>query len=154
MALNPALILLIAFTTWLCLRTVFRIYLHPLRKIPGPRLAPITSNYGAYYDLFGSTSYTRHILELHDKYGPVVRIFPDWVHIADMRTYDEVFKNNTTFQPPGCSTLQDYIPRRQPFLLTRKRSSTETTKHVLTIFLANVCSSTRVHARKALAQVL
>jgi hypothetical protein len=58
----------------------YSIFLHPLRKVPGPFLAQIT-------ELWRSTRYfqgTWHndILTLHRHYGPVVRIAPNEVSVV------------------------------------------------------------------------
>ncbi|KAF2963896.1 hypothetical protein GQX73_g9664 [Xylaria multiplex] len=59
---------------------LYRLYFHPLRKVPGPFLARIT-------ELWRSTHYFRgtwfiDIVELHRKYGPVVRISPNEVSVV------------------------------------------------------------------------
>lgn len=93
-------ILVSAICAWCILRSIYRLYFHPLARIPGPRWAAITSMYGAYYDIPEKTSYTRKIMKLHDEYGPVVRIMPNHVHILDMKSYDEVFRTNSKFYRP------------------------------------------------------
>lgn len=90
----------VGICAWLGLRSIYRLYFHPLASIPGPKWAALTSMYGAYYDLPIETSYTRKIIELHDQYGPVVRILPNQVHVLDMKSYDEVFKTNSKFRRP------------------------------------------------------
>lgn len=47
----------------------YRLYLHPLAKFPGPRLAAITRYYEAYYDVVKNGQYTFRIAEIHQKYG-------------------------------------------------------------------------------------
>lgn len=46
-----------------------RLYLHPLAKFPGPKLAAITRYYEAYYDIVQNGQYTFRIAEMHKKYG-------------------------------------------------------------------------------------
>ncbi|PYI33457.1 putative benzoate 4-monooxygenase cytochrome P450 [Aspergillus indologenus CBS 114.80] len=74
-----------------------RLYLHPLAHIPGPPLAKVTYLFEWYYDLVLSGQFTFHLKSLHDKYGPVIRINPNEVHIHDPDFYDEV--NNQTNSP-------------------------------------------------------
>ena len=51
-------------------RIVYRLTLHPLATFPGPKLAAVTSMYGAFYDLsFTSSSYVKELPALHAKYG-------------------------------------------------------------------------------------
>lgn len=47
----------------------YRIFLHPLARFPGPKLAAITRYYEAYYDIVKNGQYTFKIVELHRKYG-------------------------------------------------------------------------------------
>ncbi|KAL1858113.1 hypothetical protein Daus18300_010114 [Diaporthe australafricana] len=62
---------------------VYRLYLHPLSRIPGPRLAAISNCWLAYHVRNG------HMLQLgktlHTKYGPAVRIGPNevWFNTKD-----------------------------------------------------------------------
>ncbi|MAD84548.1 MAG: hypothetical protein CL912_16440 [Deltaproteobacteria bacterium] len=73
-------ILLISLCSLLCL-IVYRIAFHPLRNIPGPFLAKLTGHWrndrtwrGTWHD---------DILQLHERYGRVVRIAPNEVSVVD-----------------------------------------------------------------------
>lgn len=59
---------------------IYRLYLSPLAKIPGPKLAALTTWYNAYHDMFRRGQYVWVVEEMHRKYGPIVRIRPDVVH--------------------------------------------------------------------------
>lgn len=48
---------------------VYRLYLHPLAKFPGPRIAAVTSWYEGYYEIVKNGQYSRKISKLHDEYG-------------------------------------------------------------------------------------
>ncbi|CAL5868081.1 uncharacterized protein PFLUO_LOCUS2304 [Penicillium psychrofluorescens] len=69
----------------------YRVYFHPLAHIPGPPLAKITYLYEWYYDLYRSGQFTFQLRAQHRKYGPVIRINPDEVHIDDPDFFDQVF---------------------------------------------------------------
>ena len=48
---------------------VYRLYLHPLAKFPGPRLAAATSWYEVYYDVYLSGKFRNKIKDMHSQYG-------------------------------------------------------------------------------------
>jgi len=50
---------------------VYRVFLHPLAKIPGPWYYPITALFHMRHRIKGD--WDRHLKTLHDKYGPLVR---------------------------------------------------------------------------------
>lgn len=88
----------------------YRLFLHPLAKFPGPRLAAITRYYEAYYDVIQNGQYTFKIAELHKKYGkfqliilqsrnihlickgPTIRISPHELHIIDPTFFEKLYR--------------------------------------------------------------
>ncbi|KAM0802103.1 cytochrome P450 [Usnea florida] len=95
----PAIwILLLGLIAFLPCRAVYRLTLHPLARFPGPRLAAVTSLYGASFDLRKNSCYVKIIADLHDKYGPIVRIYPNQLHINDIDAYNQVYKVGTKFR--------------------------------------------------------
>ncbi|KAJ8124653.1 hypothetical protein O1611_g8987 [Lasiodiplodia mahajangana] len=82
----------------------YRLYLHPLSGIPGPKLAgkvilnphsvelsSITYWPEVYYDVIQGGKFFLAIDEMHRKYGPIIRINPDEVHFDDPDIIDTVF---------------------------------------------------------------
>ncbi|KKY29405.1 putative trichodiene oxygenase [Diaporthe ampelina] len=65
--------------------------LHPLSPIPGPKLAAASYLPEFYYDVICVGKYTTKIREMHEKYGPLVRINPDEVHCSDPGFSDEIY---------------------------------------------------------------
>lgn len=53
----------------------YNVFFHPLRSFPGPLLARASRLYYSYYRSTGQLEWKT--LELHQKYGSVVRIAPD-----------------------------------------------------------------------------
>ncbi|KLJ09026.1 hypothetical protein EMPG_15547 [Blastomyces silverae] len=72
----------------------YRRFFHPLAHIPGPPLAGVTYLYEWYYDLYLGGQFTFNLKGLHKKYGPVVRINPDDVHIDDPDYFGEVYNQS------------------------------------------------------------
>lgn len=58
-----------AFILYRLSLVVYRCYLHPLARFPGPRLAAVTSLYEAYHEIVLNGQYSKKISELHDRYG-------------------------------------------------------------------------------------
>ncbi|RFU79370.1 cytochrome p450 [Trichoderma arundinaceum] len=54
---------------------VYNLFFHPLRKFPGPKLWAI--HYGFYARLELSGQGHRRMLQMHQKYGPVIRVSPN-----------------------------------------------------------------------------
>ncbi|KAL4968152.1 cytochrome P450 [Aspergillus stella-maris] len=72
---------------------IYRLYFHPLRHFPGPKLAAATFWYEVYYDWFKGpypgTSW--NIDKLHEQYGPIIRKTPDELNIQDPDYLDTFF---------------------------------------------------------------
>lgn len=68
-----------------------RLYLSPISHIPGPKLAALTWSYEFYYDVLLGGQYTFKILDLHKQYGPIIRINPVEVHVADKTFFHTLY---------------------------------------------------------------
>ncbi|KAK4069632.1 hypothetical protein Purlil1_13680 [Purpureocillium lilacinum] len=71
-----------------CFRNV---YLHPLSRFPGPRLAAMGSLYEFWFDVIRDGQYLWQIEKMHDKYGPVIRINSTELHIRDSEYYNSIY---------------------------------------------------------------
>lgn len=72
---------------------VYRRFFHPLAKIPGPFLPAVTKLYQSFYN----GRYYLQIEKLHEKYGPIVRITPDEVHLSSAEDYDKIYYMGTRY---------------------------------------------------------
>ena len=57
------------FTLYLAGLAVYRLYLSPIAKFPGPKLAALSRWYEFYYDVVLRGQFSNHITELHKIYG-------------------------------------------------------------------------------------
>ncbi|TQS33008.1 hypothetical protein Golomagni_06663, partial [Golovinomyces magnicellulatus] len=73
---------------------IYRLYLHPLAKFPGPKLAALTRLYEFYYQGILITDFPAEIQRMHEKYGPVVRISPEELSINDSKFNIEYFMHD------------------------------------------------------------
>ncbi|KAI3616665.1 cytochrome [Moniliophthora roreri] len=75
----------------------YRLFLHPLRKFPGPKLAALTTFYRAYHDVVKDGKFVYHLQDLHKVYGPVVRVGPDTLHFSTVDAYHDIYTRGSTF---------------------------------------------------------
>ncbi|KAF4470804.1 cytochrome P450 [Fusarium albosuccineum] len=69
-------------------RIVYRLFFHPLRKYPGPRLYAASSLPKLYKVSTGNVH--RMQQRLHDLYGPVVRIGPDQLSYIEAKAWKDI----------------------------------------------------------------
>jgi hypothetical protein len=58
-----------AFVTYHLAKSIYRLYFHPLSKIPGPKLAAITSAYEFYFNVVKRGMFIWEMQRLHEIYG-------------------------------------------------------------------------------------
>ncbi|PQE23100.1 cytochrome P450 3A17 protein [Rutstroemia sp. NJR-2017a WRK4] len=90
-------VLALLFIAALCYRVglvVYRLFFHPLRAFPGPKLWAITDLPYTYTSDICGTS-THKIAEFHKKYGPAVRVGPDRLALDGIIGWPEVYARRT-----------------------------------------------------------
>lgn len=68
---------------------VYRLFFHPLARVPGPRLAAITTVWYAYQTRKGRARELTKML--HETYGPVVRVCPNQVWFDTEEAFRQVY---------------------------------------------------------------
>lgn len=92
---------------------VYNVFFHPLRKYPGPTLLSITRIPLSWIELSGDSH--RHLLKLHKKYGPIVRIAPNVLNyshpdaLMEIRGHRKAGKTEHQKDPYRHATNQDNI---------------------------------------------
>lgn len=70
-------------------KAFYNLYLHPLRHFPGPKLWAISRLPWNYVNLKGRISW--RIRDLHDQYGPIVRIAPDELSFTSSAAWKKIY---------------------------------------------------------------
>ncbi|KAF2971661.1 hypothetical protein GQX73_g1881 [Xylaria multiplex] len=81
---------------------IYRVYFSPLASIPGPRLAALTGWVEAYYELIHGEGgqFMFKYREWHEKYGPIIRITPNEVHIQDASFFETLYATKPATKRP------------------------------------------------------
>ncbi|KAI0485715.1 cytochrome P450 CYP682H1 [Xylaria cf. heliscus] len=101
--------------------SVYRLFLSPLSSIPGPKIAAISYLYESYYEIVLGGQYFKRVAQMHQEYGPIVRVTPNEVHWNDPDFIDTVYpgpgrKTNKPLwfaQRTGISTPDHDLHRRR-----------------------------------------
>lgn len=93
-------ITLITLTLYNAGLAIYRLYLHPLAKFPGPKVAAASYWYQFYHDVVCHRRLIWSIQDLHAQYGPIVRFSPNEVHIQDADFYNEIYNNKLKLSKP------------------------------------------------------
>ncbi|EMD90794.1 hypothetical protein COCC4DRAFT_127633 [Bipolaris maydis ATCC 48331] len=94
-AANPTMTAVVGLTLYLLGLASYRLYLHPLARYPGPKLAALTVLYEFYFDGIKRGRYTFEIERMHEKYGPIVRISPNELHVNEPSFIDELYAGSS-----------------------------------------------------------
>ncbi|KAI9737855.1 MAG: hypothetical protein M1834_009224 [Cirrosporium novae-zelandiae] len=97
---HPAITVLLSGLILLIFRSIYRIFFHPLSKVPGPLLAKCTSLWLNYHSYVGDECTIIHAL--HQIYGPILRVGPKDVDIADGEALAPIYADKGGFLKSEC----------------------------------------------------
>lgn len=89
---------------------IYRLYLHPLARIPGPRLAAITSLWYVNQTRKGRMLVVYR--DLHKKYGPAVRISPNEVSFDSKEAFQAIYTGSQYIEKGDFYWAQSRNPGR------------------------------------------
>ncbi|EUC34954.1 hypothetical protein COCCADRAFT_35526 [Bipolaris zeicola 26-R-13] len=84
---------LAALLAYVVAALTYNIYLHPLASFPGPPLAGATVYWKAYVECIANRSFCHYLVDLHARYGNVVRVGPNELHFANPQAYHDIYNN-------------------------------------------------------------
>jgi len=82
------------FISYWVYNAIYNLYFHPLAKFPGPRWAAASYLAEFYYDVLQGGQYFKKVIEMHEEYGPLVRINPHELSFNDPFFYDKVYSGS------------------------------------------------------------
>ncbi|KAI8870958.1 hypothetical protein GQ42DRAFT_121535, partial [Ramicandelaber brevisporus] len=89
---------LLGILAYIICTAIYNRYFHPLRHIPGPLYGSLLPGYTIYHAIFKNA--TESWLELHEKYGPVVRAEPGRVSFADKAAVKTIYSTHAFPKSP------------------------------------------------------
>ncbi|KAL9620400.1 MAG: hypothetical protein Q9160_005100 [Pyrenula sp. 1 TL-2023] len=109
MSTHISLGLFVVFVFQYIFRIIYRLWFSPLAGFPGPKLAAVTSLFEFYFDFLKQGKYCFKIEQMHEAYGPIVRINPKELSIVDSNFYDKVYVSGNTRKTQGYSQFASGI---------------------------------------------
>ena len=80
------MVLLLGFASFI---TLYRLFFHPLARLPGPKLAAISNIWYAYQARNGRMLHVGKTL--HRTYGPVVRVGPGELWFSSKEAFSKIY---------------------------------------------------------------
>jgi cytochrome P450 len=117
---------------FLLLRSIYRVFFHPLSSIPGPWLPACTSIWLNYHAWSGDECTTVH--KLHLKYGSIVRTGPNDIDIADGEALNSIYVEKGGFRKASFYANFDIDGHKSIFSQVEPSERAPRAKAVLPLF--------------------
>lgn len=116
----------------LFIRSIYRVYFHPISHIHGPILPKLTSLWLHYHAYIGDEASTIH--KLHQRYGPYVRVSPHEVDISDADAIPTIYVSKGGFPKAKCYANFDIDGHKTIFSTTDPEYRSPRAKAVVPLF--------------------
>ncbi|KAL1304627.1 hypothetical protein AAFC00_003592 [Neodothiora populina] len=111
---------------------IYRLIFHPLSSIPGPFACRLTSFWTYYHSYVGDECTL--ITQFHDSYGPVIRVAPNEICIADGSCLGPIYNDKGGFAKADCYRNFDIEGFASLFSELVKETRAPKAKSVLPLF--------------------
>ena len=95
--------------------TIYNVYFHPLSKFPGPK-SRAASEWPYFFSLINGTG-PQDMLEMHNQYGPVVRVSPEELSFVRPSAFKDIYGHKKAGQPELAKDKKYYSAMGEPTLL-------------------------------------
>ncbi|KAI1325887.1 benzoate 4-monooxygenase cytochrome P450 [Xylariaceae sp. FL0255] len=95
--ITALLILTLMSIAYVFVHIIWNLFFHPLARFPGPKFAAISNIPYSYWFLGGRQPH--RVLELHLKYGPVVRLAPNELSFNSAASWKDIYGTRPNHQP-------------------------------------------------------
>ncbi|KAI1738863.1 cytochrome P450 [Xylaria scruposa] len=109
--------LLVTIVAGACSYVLYQCVFSPLAAFPGPLAAKLSKGWRAYVSYRGR--WHRDLLDLHQRYGPVVRIGPNELSIGDPDAFLQIYRVNGAYPKSACYSV---VQGSRPFDLAGERN--------------------------------
>ncbi|KAL6239864.1 hypothetical protein BDW75DRAFT_226906 [Aspergillus navahoensis] len=90
-----------AFALYSAALVVYRLYMHPLARFPGPKIAAATGWYEFYHDVIRGGMYVHEIKKMHEQYGSMGMTMGHELHRRRRKYFDPFFSRLGVTQIEG-----------------------------------------------------
>ncbi|KAF2870344.1 cytochrome P450 monooxygenase-like protein [Massariosphaeria phaeospora] len=90
---SAALATVITYAVYAVYTVTYNACFHPLARFPGPPVARATIYWKAYVECIANRSFCHVLVELHARYGEIVRVGPNELHFANPKAYHDIYNN-------------------------------------------------------------
>ncbi|KAI9511645.1 putative P450 monooxygenase [Russula earlei] len=85
------LAVIVSALTWVICSAFYNVYLHPLARFPGPKLAAASTYWLFHQEFVRGISLSDIRDDLHSQYGDIIRVQPNLLHFANPHAYNDIY---------------------------------------------------------------